>query len=309
MEEYVKTGEDKKYEYYRNDSEVLSGDGEEQPYEEILGKRNEFNVKIADNIIVIKKPSLNKIMIMSDSMPEEQILFSLYKTVEHGQSLDQRRNQANNLDSLRNSKPVAFPNMTSSGADDPLSGQMAINNNINVNPNANVNVINIPTNEGSDNEEVRFNKAANANDVVIVGLPPQAVRTKWFYLLLCLVGIGFVILFIASILSDSIGFLFNTLCLCLVGVFLIFTGLFGFLKINNKVFDNNALKLCTIICILLGLLGAVIIFLNAITKVLFIPSLILGILSAFFSLLCIIWTSQLRKIQEQSKIKQMELLV
>ena len=49
MEEYVKTGEDKNYEYYRNDSEVLSGDGEEEPYEEIINKRDEFNVKINMN--------------------------------------------------------------------------------------------------------------------------------------------------------------------------------------------------------------------------------------------------------------------
>ena len=56
MEDYIKTGEDKNYEYYRGDSEVNSDDGDEEEYMQILNKRN-------------------------DSEPEEQILFSLYKTI------------------------------------------------------------------------------------------------------------------------------------------------------------------------------------------------------------------------------------
>ena len=82
----VKTGEDKKFEYYRNDSEVLSDDEEAERYEEILGKKNEFNVKINDKDIKIKKRTVNRIMILSDSQPEEQILFSHYKTVESDKS-------------------------------------------------------------------------------------------------------------------------------------------------------------------------------------------------------------------------------
>ncbi len=311
MEDYVKTGEDKNYEYYRNDSEVLSGDGENMPYEDVLNKKNEFNVKIGDNVIVIKKPTLHKIMIMSDSEPEEQILFSLYKTVAHANK--------NELDSLRNSKPVPFPN---TNLPDPLSGQTVVNNNVNAIPSANDNVINIPTNEpineptneGSDNEDINFKKAANANtnannNLVIVGLPPLAVKTKWFYLLLALVGLGYDILFVGSLLSDSIGFMFNTFCVGLFGVFLIFTGIYGFLKVNNRIYDDSHLKLFTLICILLGILGVVLIILSSTTKGLLIPSIILAILAAAFAILCIIWTSQLKKVQETNKVKQMELLV
>ena len=81
MEDYIKTGEDKNYEYYRGDSEVNSDDGDEEEYMQILNKRNEFNVKIKHIELKIKKRSLNKIMILSNSEPEEQILFSLYKTI------------------------------------------------------------------------------------------------------------------------------------------------------------------------------------------------------------------------------------
>ena len=54
---------------------------------------------------------------------------------------------------------------------------------INSNPNGhnlNENVINIPSNEGSDNEEVALQKLNNYNNnnILIIGLPPQAVRIK-----------------------------------------------------------------------------------------------------------------------------------
>ena len=52
---YVKTDEDKNFEFYRNDSEILSGDGEAEPYEEIFNNRGEFNVKINDKELKIKK--------------------------------------------------------------------------------------------------------------------------------------------------------------------------------------------------------------------------------------------------------------
>ena len=372
MEEYVKTGEDKKFEYYRNDSEVLSGDGEEEPYEEIINKRDDFNVKVGDNELRIKKQTLYKIMILSKSQPEEHILFTLYKTVKNVNTQDRIKTQQisneniksnipNDLDSLRGAKAISFPhniapenennnneingeepkteekeinepnsntninvNIPIDGQDekqkktesininDPLSSQMIVttNNNDNSNdPNLNVNVINIPSNEGSDNEEIKFAKNNNIENV-LVGLPPQAVRAKWFYLLLCLVGIGYIVVFIVGLISENVGFVFNTFCLCIIGIFLILTGLFGFTKINNKIYDNNLLKLFTFICLIFGILGAILIVINDITKGFFIISIILGILTVLFSVLCIIWTLQLKKEEEENnKKKQMERLV
>jgi len=362
MEDYVKTGEDKKFEYYRNDSEVLSGDGEEEPYEEILSKRDDFIIKVGDIEIIIKKRSLNKIMILSDSEPEEQILFSLYKTVKQDQSQDKIKIQPNysdslrpknpdDLDSLRGSKAVAFPNMTSPenqdnneeykidndnkpkndevehqiigqglskppeiennqvtiNISDPLSEQMVVSNNSN--PNTNENVINIPSQEGSDNEDVTFKKTDNMDNIAILTLPPQAVRAKWFYLLLSLVGIAYVVLFIVGLVSDAIGFMFNIFCIFIIGAFLIFTGIFGFMKINQRIYDNSILKIFTIICAVLGIIGAILLLLDVATKPLFIVGLIFGLLAIAFSVLCIIWTLQLKNAAESNKQKQMELLV
>ena len=319
MEDYVKTGEDKNFEYYRNDSEVLSGDGEEEPYEEIIYKKNDFNVKVAGNELKIKKESLYKLMILSKCQPEEYILFSLYKTVKNVDSQDKIKtqqilneninpNNLNDLESLRGAKAISFPhnvspenennnnnneingeelkneekennepkqnnnineniptneqnekekNTISINIKDPLSSQMMTagnnNNNSNDDTNVNVNVINIPSNEGSDNEEIKFKKNNNI-DNVLVGLPPQAVRAKWFYLLLCLVGIGYIVLFVIGLINENVGFMFNILCLCIIGVFLILTGLFGFTKINNRIYDNILLKIFTFICLLFGIL-------------------------------------------------------
>ena len=366
MEDYVKTGEDKNYEYYRNDSEVLSGDGEEEPYEEIINKRDEFNVKINDKELIIKKRTLNKIMILSSSQPEEQILFSLYKTVSHKQSNDKirtqpilndniRPNNVNDLDSLRQSKGIPFPKIVSNENPDnnnimlneeeknkkelipeninnvkpqkqdislgirinePLSGEMTVTNNINSNsngPNLNENVINIPSNEGSDNEEVALQKVnnynTNNNNILIVGLPPQAVRIKWFYLLLSLLGIAYIILFIAGLSNEKVGFMFNIFCMCIIGAFLLLTGIFGFTKINNRIYDNSILLIFTVICLIFGIAGVIVIAINEITKRYFVCSLCFGILTVLFSLLCIIWTLQLKKIEQTSKQKQMERLV
>lgn len=358
MEDYVKTGEDKQFEYYRNDSEVLSGDGEEEPYEEIYNKKEDFNVKVADTEIRIKKRSVDKIMILSDNQPEEQILFSLYKTVNKGENQDKIKTQLNSndrlrpnnpsdLDSLRGSKAVAFPNMASPDDDinniiptngekkeepepqpiisggavlrssppqenekaqftvntgTPLSGEMmAIGNSDN--PTGNSNVLNVPSSEGSDNEEGTFQKNANINNV-IVGLPPQAVKTKWFYLLLALVGIGELVLFIMSLLSGAGIFL-----LILVGGVLLFTGIFGFMKINNKIYNDKILFICTIASAAMGILGILFSLMSPAGAGFFVVALILGCLGAVFSVLCIIWTRQLKLEEENTKQKQMELLV
>lgn len=357
MEDYVKTGEDKQFEYYRNDSEVLSGDGEEEPYEEIYNQKEDFNVKVSNEEIAIKKRSVDKIMILSDNQPAEQILFSLYKTVNKGQSQDKIKTQLNSnerirpnnpgdLDSLRGSAAVAFPNMTSpdddinntnaqtygekkddiepqpimsggavlrssppqenqntANTDTPLSGEMMTIGNGN-SPSGNSNVLNVPPSEGSDNEEGTFKKDANINNMVVV-LPPEAVKTKWFYLLLALVGIAELVVFVISLLSGVGIFL-----LSLVGAFLLFTGIFGFMKINNKIYNDKILFICTIISMAMGILGILFTLLSPAGAGFFVLALILGCLGAVFSFLCIIWTKKLKaEEEEQAKQRQMELLV
>ena len=311
--DYVKTGEDKNFEYYRNDSEVLSGDGEEEPYEEILNNREEFNVKINDKELKIKKRTLNKIMVLSDSQPEEQILFSHYKTVEHGKSLENiktqpsaienlRANNPNNLDSLRDAKAIPYLPIS-----EPLS-----DNNTNV-----VIKLNTPTpsneennnfnNNNNDNENLMSKKIAKNDILLQIGLPPEAVKSKWFYLLLVLCGVINVLYFIFCLISN--GFLLNSLLIMIFGIILIFTGLMGYNRINNKIYTDSFLRLMTMACMLLPIASFILVLFSPITRNHIVFNLIVNIITALFSFLCLFFTSKLRKAEESNKLSQMEQLL
>ena len=299
--DYIKTGEDKNYEYYRNDSEVLSGDGEEEPYEEILKNRENFNVKINDKELTIKKRTLNRIMILSDCQPEEQILFSHYKTVKHENSSDQkmtkpvpfdniRENKPTNLEGLRNAEAVPYL-----GLNEPLS-----DNNANVLVN-----LNTPNIKPDSNDNILFKKTQKSDNLVNVGLPPQAVKIKWFYLLLVLCGLVDIIHSIIGIIG---GFNLIYILNIILAIVLIFTGLNGHKKINMKIYNDQFLKFLTIACIVLP----VVVFLaNVIGGIpgYFIFGLIINILTINFAVLCLILTSNLKKTQDSIKISQMEQLL
>lgn len=177
MEDYKKTGEDKNYEYYRNDSEVNSDDGDDETYMKILNKRDEFNVKILNKEIKIKKSSLNKIMILSSSEPEEQVLFSLYKTVNKNFK-DKIKFKDSNSEMKSNEiilKDDFKENEINIVANDPLSGGMGTplgKNNIQSQLIQTNNIINIPNENidtNADNEDTSFRK-------------PEANLIMWYWL-------------------------------------------------------------------------------------------------------------------------------
>ena len=303
--DYVKTGEDKNYEYYRNDSEVLSGDGEEEPYEEILNNREEFNVKINDKELTIKKRTLNRIMILSDCQPEEQILFSHYKTVKHENSSEQiktkpaaldnmRANNPTNLESLRNAEAVPYL-----GINQPLS-----DNNANVLIQLNTpNISSTSNSNGNDN--ILFKKTQKSDDLVNVGLPPEAVKIKWFYLLLVLCGMADLI---HSIICIFGGFNFIYILNLILGMVLIFTGLTGYTKINKKIYNDQFLKFLTIACAALPIVVYLANLIGGISSYL-IFGIIINIITIGFAVLCLILTANLKKSQDSIKISQMEQLL
>ena len=310
---YVKTGEDKQFEYYRNDSEVLSGDGTEEAYEEILNTKEEFIVKINNKQLTIKKRTLNRIMILSDSQPEEQILFSHYKTVENRNSIENLKKdllsndditsqKQNNAENVR--QPNPDPLISYKNIDEPLS-----NNNNNVAVNINTPTINTTNNnnDANDNDNIMLKKVENSNNILQVGLPPKAVKIKWFYLILVLCGIVDIVYFFYCLFS--IGFYFNTLLIMIFGLIIIFTGILGYNKINKKIYDDKILNLLTILCLILPIVNFILILINSMTSGHFIFGLIISILTISFAVLCILFTSQLKKDEECLKINQMEKLL
>jgi hypothetical protein len=315
MEDYKKTGEDKNYEYYRGDSEVDSDDGDDETYLKILNKRNEFNVKILNNDVKLSKRSLTKIMILSSSEPEEQVLFSLYKTIpknsKENLKLKEENKQIQNNEIILNEDNNNKINIISN---DPLSTPLGSSNNntqsILIQTN---NVINIPNNNNeidtnTDNEELAF-RNNNLDNVVVVGLPPEALKTKWFYLLLALVGICYIIIFLIGIFNKEVGLSLNIFSLFLIGIVIFFTGSFGFVKINKRIYDNIPLFILTFVSMFAGIVGAILVKINETTERYFLICLIFGIISAVFSLICILWMNKLRKNILINKSKKLERLM
>ena len=313
MEDYKKTGEDKNYEYYRGDSEVDSDDGDDETYLKILNKRNEFNVKILNKDVKLSKRSLTKIMILSSSEPEEQVLFSLYKTIpknsKENLKLKEENKQIQNNEIILNEDNNNKINIISN---DPLSTPLGSSNNTQSILIQTNNVINIPNNNeidtNTDNEELAF-RNNNLDNVVVVGLPPEALKTKWFYLLLALVGICYIIIFLIGIFNKEVGLSLNIFSLFLIGIVIFFTGSFGFVKINKRIYDNIPLFILTFVSMFAGIVGAILVKINETTERYFLICLIFGIISAVFSLICILWMNKLRKNILINKSKKLERLM
>jgi len=303
--DYIKTGEDNNYEYYRNDSEVLSGDGEEEPYEEILKNREEFNVKINDKELTIKKRTLNRIMILSDCQPEEQILFSHYKTVKQHDSSEQIKTKPVALDNMRANNPANLEGLRNAEAVPYLGINQPLSDN-NANVLVTLNTPNIsPESNSNEKDNILFKKTQKSDNLLNVGLPPEAVKIKWFYLLLALCGL---VDLIHSIIGIFGVFNFVYILNLILGLVLIFTGLNGYTKINKKLYNDQFLKFLTIAC---AGLPAIVFIANLIGGVpgYFIFGLIINIITIAFAVLCLILTANLKKNQDSIKISQMEQLL
>ena len=309
-EDFIKTGEDKNFEYYRNDSEVLSSDGEEELYEEILNKKEEFTVKIDDKELIIQKRTLYRIMILSDSQPEEQILFSHYKTVKQSKSNDKKKTQTLSNQNLQSKNPENLnkvpPTISYKSIDEPLSEK---NDNVLIqfnNPTPDVNNNN-KNNNNYENENIMFKKTENSDNLLMVGLPPEAVKIKWFYLLLVLCGIINVIYFFYCLFG--IKFLFNSFLIMLFGIVQILTGVIGHSKINKKIYDDKMLYILTLVCAILPIVSFLLILMAKTTRSHIVFELIVHAIAITFAILCLVFTGQLKKKENSTKSRQMEQLL
>lgn len=294
--QYVKTGEDKKYEYYRNDSEVLSSDEDEEKYEQILNQKNEFAIKINNKEIIIKKRTINRIMILSDSQPEEQIVFSHYKTVDQKPDIDRIRKLSIKNDNMKK-KPPEKSN------DQPLNMYTKLDEPIKENI-----PINIPPIKDYDQtENLMFKKTENVDNLLLIALPPKAQKLKWFYLLLVLCGIVNIIYFLYCLFD--IKFLFNAFLIMIFGFGNIFTGFLGFNKINKKIYNDKILNILTYSCAVIPILNVILILASGKTKGHIAFGLIVNIIAIIFAILCILFTQQLKKEQNNTKSTQLEKLL
>ncbi len=100
------------------------------------------------------------------------------------------------------------PLISYKGIDEPLARH---NNNVLIQTNNPT-----PNQNNYENENIMFKKAENSDNLLILGLPPEPVKTKWFYLILVLYGIINVFYFLYCLFHIS--FLFNTFLIMLFGL-------------------------------------------------------------------------------------------
>ena len=305
METYKKTGDNKNYEFIRNDLD------DDEIYIKILNKRNEFNVKIANKEIKINKKSVNKIMILSNSEPEEQILFSLYKTISKNSMDNLKLNSSNNLlvdiqenkIDLISDDPLSDKTNISYENNESRSGLIQTNSIIKIQNNNNIDA-------NTDNKKVAFGKPeSNSNGNIIVGLPSEAIKTKWLYSLLAILGIGYIIISIVGFLNKEIDFNINILSLFLFGLFIFFAGVFGYVQINKRIYDSLFLFIFTFITLFAGIVVSVLIKINKKTEKYFIICFIFGIICSVISLICFFLLNKLRKNNSVDGIKKFERLM
>lgn len=96
-----KSGEDDDYDYYRSDSDVEGTDENADIYLKVMDSRDDFYVKGFKEEIQIKKRTLETILIQADAQPDEQVLFSYYKTLSNTQEGENLSNKPVN-NSLKN---------------------------------------------------------------------------------------------------------------------------------------------------------------------------------------------------------------
>lgn len=289
-EEYVKTGEDKKYDYYRSNSEVYNDDDNAELYSQILRDREEFYVKFnieksgKENEIEIKKRSFHRIMILSLCEPEEQVLFSLHKTIKKNKPKDPLKTNDQGLnENKKNTNEDKKP----------------INDNHNVEPNKLIMNNNIVPNRGNEvdtNLPIKVNEGDNFEPLkkeITTKLSTYQEIDKWFYLILVVCGLVNILIFLTYKFDKNIDY--NSILLILIGVIASFTGIYGFIKIRNKKYNDIILLISSIVCIGLGITS--IITLQDTIKIIYV-----NIVLILFTIICIILTYKLNK--EEIMIKK-----
>ena len=325
--DYIKTGEDNKYDYYRNDSEVFSSEDNTYLYSKVLQERKEFYVKFnqeekKNEQLEIKKKTLDRIMVLSECEPEEQVLFSLHKVVDKNRARTYSLSdpsKANNDVKLRghktklnkkkkeeNAPTQEKPTVLEVNNNPPDNNQVVYNNNV---EKAKNDVVNIPENNSDD--DVAFAKPNALSGVITVSLSPAGVIAKWFYLLISACGIAELVYFIIVFVTGNIKITPYLYYLLGIGVLLLVFGVFGFIQINSKKYNNCCLIIICIICIIFGIGSFIFSRFEEIETVRdnWIITILVSSLIVVFSSVCAILTNKLRKEHLINKNVQLEELI
>lgn len=231
-------------------------------YSQIFSKKSSFYITNQNhsNHIEINSSSLKNILIKGGLEPNEHILFCFYKDIIPNQKKKNEKSKKENNHKNRLRNPKKFEQI-----ENVIENESEKENNVLRsstkemlihNDDVNLKIDNADKNENSSESDVDlYNNKSNEKidekptDYLLAVLNNQVYITndklKCFYLSLFFCGISYILYFM-DVLFDknkSILHLFNFFCLPL-GILLIYTSIYGFSKINNKIYYD---KLCTIL--------------------------------------------------------------
>lgn len=117
----------------------------------------------------------------------------------------------------------------------------------------------------------------------------------WLYLLLVLCSISNFLFFIYIITRTDYGFIFYTIYTLILFVFLMFTGIYGFLKCRWKDFSGYLLKISTYLVPCFGLSGLIIYFSSSIRLGFFWIKILIDIITIIIGIFLVLYLTGLIK--------------
>lgn len=228
----VNSNFDLEYDYYRKNLPAIddSEDTDESLdlYEKIFDSRKTFTILGLDSYIILSKKSLNRIAKMIDKFPQEYVLFTEHQVVDEDKFDKLVEKEKDNMD------PIFVPEPEPEPEDDD---------------------------NDNDVDDDGFRKAENTDKIINNQLFSICL---WLYLSLVLCSICNCAIFIYSLIKTNCGFNLFTIYTLILSVFLLFTGIFGFLKCRWKDFSGYILKGVTFFVPCFGAGGIIIFFVNSI---------------------------------------------
>ncbi len=251
--------EDKKYIYYIKEDTSDCESSAIHIYSKILSNKSSFYITNEDHSshLEIKPSSLKKILLKGQNDPIEYILFSFYKDILISQINNNKDNSHNNENEEHKEKDIKLNNHKNKLRSDKKKKQKE-NESI---------IINIPSTEtiNDDKEDHKinnennydieidlFNNKSNENlmksdesqDNILCLLNNRIRITndnlKCFYLSLFFCGMIYIINFLDALINknQTIKCLFNIFSFPL-SILLMYTGIYGYFKINKKIYDDK----------------------------------------------------------------------
>ena len=306
---------DKIYIYYIKEYYSDSESSNLNDYYQILSNKSSFYITNENHskFIEIKPSSLTKIFLNSQLEPNEHILFCFYKDILPSQSITEEKNKnkeekssnyKNKLRSRKKSKKKEDEKVNEDAildvsnqdildhSDEDEKGKNKFNNKNSYNDNKNetlydqeINLLTIKTNENLIKiDEHQNNYLLSINNINITN-----DNLKCFYLSLFFCGLIYIIYCFDVLIDKNKSFkdLFNASSFIL-GALLIFTGIYGYSKINKKIYYDKICIFLTYICFIMPFLSFIFSRFsneNYIRKN-FVMSIFINLIAAFFAGIC-----------------------